>query len=152
MIYHKVGVNYINLDNEDDYEWLVCVKNDQNSYKVKSLPFFINHFALDDIITININDISGVYICEERIQSSGSSIIRIIFYNLTTDFIDSVINYLASLGCTCGSMAKHFYSINIPENVDYQALEKYMKSFDISNLEYSEGCISDKHWLDLERI
>ncbi|MES1195547.1 MAG: DUF4265 domain-containing protein [Steroidobacter sp.] len=113
-------------------ESLWCIK-ENDGYRVKNAPFFINGISFDDLISVRTLD-SGEVQLNQVIQPSGNSTLWLNFPK--PELAKDILNTLTSLGCgTEGGVFPGYYSINIPQNVDIQPI------FDLLDSELDKGIV-----------
>ncbi|AZL73638.1 DUF4265 domain-containing protein [Pseudomonas oryziphila] len=137
---------FIELEIVDDYppvgvESVWAEKIDENTYKIKNIPFYSKDICLDDEISTSRGN-NGEAVFTDVIGDEGNSTIRIIFFGDNEDLSELVMAEISSMGCSWEGMSKKFFSVNIPANVDFDAISGYLeKKSEAGILDYDYGMV-----------
>lgn len=140
---HNIALTYLEeIDNVYQVE-MVNAEKEGDYYRLISPPFFAKHLAVGDLIEVEDED--GVHHFEDLIEKSGSSTIRIIFWD--ESIIDKTSNELIYLGANIFTLphTKKYIALDIRKEINYQPIKDFLKEGMKNNLwEYEEACLGWK--------
>jgi hypothetical protein len=123
--------------------WAVDLGN--GKYEINNIPFFVRLLARGDIVSAYKKYGDMLYF-KDIMVSSKNSTIRIIFNNKRC--INDVYKSLESYGCSTegGADYKNLTAVDIPENVSFQEVVKFLKEQENKGIiGFEESCISEHH-------
>lgn len=111
------------------------------NYKIENIPFYVQEYALGDIIKVNEKD--GQLYAEELVEESGHSTVQIVF--LDENIIGETRDELKSFGCSSEISDKTFLiALDIPPEISYHGvIRPYLeKGCNTGLWDYQEACIA----------
>ncbi len=138
----KILLVYKDFDDVFQIESVWAEKMDEY-YRIVNIPFFAKNVAYGDIVAVE-NDGGSLYF-DSLIKPSGHSTIQMIIND--PNELKGIGNTLVSMGCDWEeSHIKGYISIDIPKNVDYTQIRKYLEEgLSQNKWDYREACLSDEH-------
>lgn len=137
---------FIELEVVDDYppvgiESVWAERKGENIYKIKNIPFYSKEVCLDDEVnTSKGSDGEAVFV--DVISDEGNSTVRIIFFGDDEGLSGMVMTEISDMGCSWEGMGKEFYSVNVPENVDFDDVAEYLeRKSEAGVLDYEYGMV-----------
>jgi len=110
------------------------------NYKLDNILFYAPEYSLGDIVSVEDRD--GELFVTGLIEESGNSTVRIIFQD--KDILNTTRDELRQLGCDSEiSDISTLISVNIPKNIIYSEIRKFLDIGENNNLwSYEESCIA----------
>jgi hypothetical protein len=114
-----------------------------DNFKVDNVPFFAPNLALDDIVSVELDD--GVLYFDKLVTPSGHSTLQIIFFKEKE--IPRVLDLLVAFGCSWEGMAKRpYYAVDIPPSTDYETIRSFLLGeLEAGVLDFKEACLSERN-------
>ena len=139
----KIIFEYTDLNEEYALESAWAEKKGE-FYELRNILFYAYGYSFGDLVSVE-NRNGELYVIG-LVEESGHSTIRIIFYNDETVYTTS--EHLQSMGCSFeGSNIPTLVSVDIPPNVNYSPIRKFLIEGEISDLwGFEEACLA--HELD----
>lgn len=110
-----------------DYErlWGVQVDGADDQYIVDNIPYFVPNIAIGDIVLTSAGNSEDEVVFEKVLQASSHGTVRVIFYDRS--IIELTREHLKNLGCSSElSHLENLIAVDIPENVKYLNVKKYL--------------------------
>ncbi|AGZ36168.1 DUF4265 domain-containing protein [Pseudomonas sp. SWI6] len=133
---------FISLNVVDGYppvgvESVWAEKKDGNLYRIKNIPFYSKEVCFEDeVSTSKGSDGEAVFVAV--VADEGNSTIRIIFFDGDESVPGLIMAEISNMGCSWEGMSKKFFSVNVPREVDFDEVVKYLE------------VKSEEGWLDYE--
>lgn len=141
-------IPYYDFDDVLSLEQIWGEMLEPDKYLVKSIPLYVNHIALGDLLLVEKESDGQLYF-EDLLETSENSTVRIVFLNYIVEKVDQILEEINNFGCGwVGFEGGSYYSINIDKNIDYSKIQSYLQ-INQNIIDYQEGCLSDKHRKDL---
>ncbi len=139
---NKVVLVYKDIDGRIAEE-TIWVKPVGDNFMVDNIPFFAPNLALEDIISVEIDE--GTLYFEEIVESSGHSTIQIIFFNGSD--AEPILKNLEKFGCKWEGMENApYFAIDIHPDIAYKKVKEILnEQFEKKVLDFKEACLSHKH-------
>lgn len=114
------------------------------NYKILNTPFFVYNIAWGDIVTVR--EENGLLYADNLVSHSGHSTVRIFFLKeLSLDEMQKYLHPLNEMNCFYEHSKERFFALDIPPEVDYSNVEKYLSKLELDGIiEYEEGFISSR--------
>jgi hypothetical protein len=111
-----------------------------NYYEINNIPFFAPNIALNDLVSAEED--AGVLYFNKMIKPSQHSTIQLIIFR--KEDLMQVGKELENFGCTWeGSNIKTLISVDIPKDVSYSIVKKYLDKGEKENQwSYKEACLA----------
>ncbi|SIQ98785.1 DUF4265 domain-containing protein [Chryseobacterium sp. RU33C] len=147
---NKVSLIYTDLNGvvSEELIWVKPIGNEL--YQIDNIPFFAPNIAYEDIISIE-HEGDKMYF-DNLVEMSGNSTVQLVFFEKNKNLENDILNQIESFQCSWeGIEGGGYYSINIPENISYKDVRKFL---DDKNeiLDYKESCLSSKHSLEIMQM
>lgn len=139
----RTKVFFVQLTGEKEYETesLWC-KSDGDYFVVDNIPFIAKRISLGDTIEAEFDDDDGQYYFEDFIASSGNSTLRLYVYENQTNKIDQIKKWLQEKQCSTEVfLDRNIIAVNVPKNVSYQPIKKYLDQGEGNCWTYEESCL-----------
>jgi hypothetical protein len=124
----KVLFRVPNEDGSAEVEtlWAFDLGNDQ--YKLDNSPFYAYSVSWQDIVYAPFDKDEERATFQRVVSKSGNRTIRIVFDSPVEkgNESDRVLQGLVSLGCSYEGASKKYISLNIPPEVELEAVRKYL--------------------------
>jgi hypothetical protein len=122
-----------------DWEHLWAICRSETEYQIDNIPFFAKEVSDGDIVAVKHANAELVF--DRVIRASGHSTLRVILFGDTSK--EKVRADLAALGCeTEGSHLPSLISVDVPPQVEYEAVLGYLRSAaERDQLDYEEAAI-----------
>lgn len=92
-------------------------------YSIENAPFFVKNLAVGDLISAEIDEYN--YVINWKVEKKSGNSTAWIIINKKNDVLDK----LELFGCQVeGGPLSDFYSVNIPNIVDFSEIEKILSS------------------------
>ncbi|MFJ4347442.1 DUF4265 domain-containing protein [Pseudomonas sp. NPDC089401] len=137
---------YIELKVVDGYppvrvESVWAEKVAENVYKVSNIPFYSKQVCLDDEVRTS-RGIDGEAVFVGIESDEGNSTVRIIFFGDNESLSLLILADLSGMGCSWEGLSKKFFSVNVPENIDFEQIVGYLeKKSEAGVLDYEYGMV-----------
>ena len=120
-------------------EGLWCTVNENGTFRVDNIPFYVPGLALGD--TVSAEEEDGVLFGTGVVEQAGHSTIRIAFFD--DSVVDAVRRTLQAMGCAWESMkGGTFTTVDVPPAVVYADVLAFLSTLaDADELDYEESCI-----------
>jgi hypothetical protein len=141
----KVRFEFYNdvLDRQEvETMWADIVDEAKGIYKLDNIPFFVTSFACGDIVKAKKID-DGFPTVIKLVEESGNSTINITFLSNEQPNKSDILKNLNDLGVDyegMESLLPGYYSLNIPQRVNYLAVREFLSSKE-DVLDFREACI-----------
>ncbi|MCT3735615.1 DUF4265 domain-containing protein [Elizabethkingia anophelis] len=139
-------VFFVQKTGEEEFETesLWCIVDGDN-FIVDNIPFIAKRVSLGDTIKVEFDEDDKQYYFDDFIASSGNTTVRIYFKN--SNNIETVRNWLTENQCESEVLqARKIVAINIPKEVDYSPIKKYLDNGeDIGIWTYEESCLEHNY-------
>lgn len=140
---NRIKVLFVQLIGEKEYETesLWC-KSDGDYFVVDNIPFIAKRISLGDTIEAEFDDDDRQYYFEDFIASSGNSTVRLYVYEDQTNKIDEIRGWLQEKQCgTEVFLDRNIIAVNVPKDVFYQPIKKYLDQGEGNCWTYEESCL-----------
>jgi len=139
MSHSKILVTFKNDDDEYQIESVWAIKEGDN-YRIDNIPFLAPNIALNDIISVEEED--GALYFDSLVEPSGHTTLQIVVFDESN--VSGIVKELERFGCSWeGSHLKTLISVDVPKDVDYAPIKKYLVENEKENiLSYKEACLS----------
>lgn len=108
-------------------------------YRIDNIPFLAPNIALHDVVKVGEDE--GVLYFEELVEPSQHSTIQMVIYDPSE--VSLIGQDLNDMKCTWeGSHNKNLIAIDVPKEVSYPAVKKYLDRGERENRwSYKEACL-----------
>lgn len=139
----KIVLTYKDIEGNIAEETIWTIQLDNGNHKVDNIPFYAMNIALDDIVSVEIDD--GIFYFNDLIEPSGHSTIQIIFFEKEKS--KEILSDLEKFGCKWEGMNEQpYYAVDVPTDIDYGKIKTFLnKQLEKGILDYKESCLSLNH-------
>ncbi|MDQ0065121.1 DUF4265 domain-containing protein [Chryseobacterium lathyri] len=145
---NRIKVFFVQETAEKEYqtESLWC-KADVDNFIVDNIPFIAERISLGDTIEATIDEDDGLYYFEDFVANSGNTTVRIFIYNDYENKIEEVRSWLKERGCNSEVLLeRNIIAVNIPEDVTYAPIKKYLDEGEGNIWTYEESCLEHEYY------
>lgn len=141
-VYRKIIFNLI--PDEDDYPpvtteaiWGIEVR--PGEYKIDNVPGYIYGVSKGDVV--NVQQVDGEFIATGVVQQGGHSTLRVFVED--KDLKAKVVKEIEARGGRCSvSSAFTLFSVDLPPEVDFQAVDGYLEGLaEDGTIAYEDACL-----------
>jgi len=131
--------------NKYDTESLWC-KEKNGNFIVDNIPFIAERISLGDIIQAELDADDNQFYFEDFIDSSGNTTVRLHVYNDQNDKIEEIRKWLQTNGCSTELfLDKNIIAVNVPKDVSYKPIKKYLDDGEEVIWTYEESCLEHEY-------
>ena len=142
----KFKVLFVQKVDNDEFETesLWCIRKGDN-YIIDNIPFVAKRVSLGDTIKVKYDPDEKAYYFDDFVSVSGNTTVRVYFYD--EKIIEDTRDVLNGLGCELEAfMARNILAINVPENIDYKPIKKYLDQGEVEGMwQYEESCLAHEY-------
>ena len=115
-------------DGSADVETLWAHDLGRDQYRLANSPFYVYGVSWQDIVHAPFDPQEGFPTFQSVLEKSGNRTIRIVFENASVESGESksVLDGVLALGCDYEGATKTYLTINIPPNVDLNAVVDFL--------------------------
>lgn len=126
---------------DEEVETLWAFDLDNNRYKLANSPWYAYGVSTGDIIEAHRDDPTGFPVFKRVIEKSGYRTLRILS---DEDFSDDLFEQIKMLGCSFEAATRRYVAIDVPANIDLQAIVAFLTVNDI-RWEYADPTCEEVH-------
>ncbi len=121
-----------------DYERLWARPLGNSLFELDNIPFFVRGISVGDVVAAHPRE--GEVVFSKLVRASGSSTLRIIIFE--ESHVEEVRRQLQKLGCTTELNVSKMLGVDVPAQVDLQAVRTWlMEQQSSGTLEFEDACI-----------
>lgn len=125
--------------------WAKKIEEEQDLYKIDSIPSFVPLIATDDIVRATYNAMEEGLVYQETVTPSGNSTIQVIRQNEKTPLL-TIRKKFAELGCISEEVNEDFFVLEVPLTINYAVVKELLDDLEAEEeIEYAEPALSDVH-------
>ncbi|WP_299758757.1 DUF4265 domain-containing protein [uncultured Pontibacter sp.] len=125
--------------------WAKKIEEEQDLYKIDSIPSFVPLIATDDIVRATYNAMEEGLVYQETVTPSGNSTIQVIRQNEETPLL-TIRKKFAELGCISEEVNEDFFVLEVPLTINYAVVKELLDDLEAEEeIEYAEPALSDVH-------
>lgn len=144
---NRTKVFFVQQIGEKEYETesLWC-KVDDSKFIIDNIPFIAKRISLGDTIEVEYDEDDKQYYFEDFIANSGNTTVRIYLYNENTDKMDEIRNWFQENRCNTEIfLDRNIIAINVPKDITYKPIKKYLDEGEGSIWTYEESCLEHEY-------
>lgn len=125
--------------------WAKKIEEEQDLYKIDSIPSFVPLIATDDVVRATYNAMEEGLVYQETVTPSGNSTIQVIRQNEETLLL-TIRKKFAELGCISEEVNEDFFVLEVPLTINYAVVKELLDDLEAEEeIEYAEPALSDVH-------
>jgi hypothetical protein len=125
--------------------WADRVDQEKGYYKIDNIPFYIPLVASEDIVFAEFDENEQMLTYRKTVEYSGRTVVQVVIMEKTTE-TNIIRNKFFKLGCESEKVNEGYFSMEIPENLDYRSIKNELDRMENAEIiGYAEPIISEKH-------